>query len=338
MSSAALTSPSLFSRIAPALRLRLLCLAVGNLLLVGYIFGYTWLTPNTSFAAEMSQFPAGAAPLLLAGLGLTGIVYTGGIDLSIGSIVVMCGTVFGILFERGFPPGVCFAGCWLTAVVLSSLNGWLIRWLSIPGDHRDVGHVQILSRLRAGARALARCGILRAVLHPPSGRRSLSRSGRALGGLDSARRRGDRDSFGMLRQTSPALARGGQLRRGLPIEGLNPQRHQTIRLSASGVFLGLGALIFVTKGLTIEPDRMAQNFELQVIGAVVLGGTNIFGGEGSYLGTLLGGCLLYFIDKAILYAGISEYWQIAVQGALILAVIGLDCVLHRKRKLMEELR
>jgi ribose/xylose/arabinose/galactoside ABC-type transport system permease subunit len=47
---------------------------------------------------------------------------------------------------------------------------------------------------------------------------------------------------------------------------------------------------------------------------------------------------LYFIEKAILYASISADWQTAIQGVLILAVISLDCVLHRQRKRMEELR
>ncbi len=302
---------------------------------MGYIFGYTWFTPNTSFAAEMSQFPAGAAPLLLAGLGLTGIVYTGGIDLSIGSIVVMCGTVFGILFERGFPPAVCFAGCWLTAVVLSSFNGWLIRWLSIPAIIVTLGMFKFY---RGFALVLAHW-------HDAefSGQFSIPHEGFRTPGIGWA-------GWILLAGVAAAILlecagkhprlwlAAGNSEEACRLKGLDPRGIKQSAFLTSGLFLGLGALIFVTKGLTIEPNRIAQNFELQVIGAVVLGGTNIFGGEGSYLGTLLGGCLLYFIVKAILYAGISEYWQIAVQGALILAVIGLDCALHRKRKLMEELR
>ncbi|MCA9070365.1 MAG: hypothetical protein KDA84_15640, partial [Planctomycetaceae bacterium] len=130
----------------------------------------------------------------------------------------------------------------------------------------------------------------------------------------------------------------GNSEEGCRLKGLNPDALRESAFLAGGFFLGLAALVFVTRGLTIEPVRMAPNFELQVIGAVVLGGTNIFGGEGSYLGTLLGGCLLYFIEKAILYAKISADWQTAILGLLILIVISLDCVLHRKQKRMEELR
>ena len=105
-----------------------------------------------------------------------------------------------------------------------------------------------------------------------------------------------------------------------------------------GCFLGLAALTYVTNRLTIDPARMALGFELGVIGAVVLGGTNIFGGEGSFIGTVLGAFFLYFADQSLLYVEIGAFYREAIQGSLILAVIGFDCALHRKQKLLDELR
>lgn len=322
----------------PALRLRLGCLALGNLLLVGYLLAYTLATPDTSFWSEMSQFPSGAAPLLLAGIGLTGIVYAGAIDLSIGSIIVVCGTVFGILMERQASPMVCFLACCLVAVLLSSFNGALIRWSGIPAIIVTLG---MLKFYRGFAVILARW-------HDPkfSGQFTIPQTA-----TSSFRGPGVEWAVWILlagvlmalawecygKQPRLWLAVGNS-EEGCRLKGLNPDALRQSAFLAGGVFLGLAALVYVTKGLTIEPVRMATNFELQVIGAVVLGGTNIFGGEGSYLGTLLGGCLLYFIEKVILYAGISADWQTAIQGMLILMVISLDCVLHRKHKRMEELR
>jgi ribose/xylose/arabinose/galactoside ABC-type transport system permease subunit len=83
---------------------------------------------------------------------------------------------------------------------------------------------------------------------------------------------------------------------------------------------------------------MALGFELQVIAAVILGGTSIFGGEGSYAGTLLGSLFLYLVSQALIYAGATAYAQDALTGAVILLIIGADCALHRKAKLKEELR
>ena len=94
----------------------------------------------------------------------------------------------------------------------------------------------------------------------------------------------------------------------------------------------------MTNHITVEPARLGLGFELTVIAAVVLGGTSIFGGQGSYIGTALGGLFLYLIEPAMLYAGVNEYWRTTVQGAAILAVIGADCALGRQRKLLEELQ
>ncbi|HIG26665.1 MAG TPA: hypothetical protein EYQ50_02270 [Verrucomicrobiales bacterium] len=74
-----------------------------------------------------------------------------------------------------------------------------------------------------------------------------------------------------------------------------------------------------------------------VIGAVVVGGTNIFGGEGSFIGTLLGAFFLYFVREMLVYAGISAYFQDVVTGCIIIGIIGIDCRLHKRRKRMEEL-
>ena len=329
---------TVFTRMSRALRWRLFGLAVGNLLLIGYLFAYSQFHPATSFWTEISQFPSGAAPLLLAGLGLTGIIYTGGIDLSIGSIIVVSGTVFGILFERQFAPAVCFAGCFLTAIVLSSLNGGLIRWLGIPAI------IVTLAMLKFH-RGLA---LFLASWHQPdfSGQFSIAQEGSEAFRAPGVSWAGWILLLGVVlawilecHAKHPRIWQAvGNSAEAFRLKGLNPEAVKQSAFLAGGFFLGLAALIEVTKGLTIEPVRMASNFELKVIGAVVLGGTNIFGGQGSYLGTLLGGSLLYFIEKAILYAKINANWQVAIQGLLILAVISLDCVLHRNQKRMDELQ
>jgi len=119
--------------------------------------------------------------------------------------------------------------------------------------------------------------------------------------------------------------------------GLNPKRIQLSAFVAGGIFFALAVLVYVTRVQAIEPARMALGFELQVIAAVILGGTNIFGGEGSYLGTLLGAIFLYLVSQVLVYAGASAYVQDAITGAVILVIISVDCSLHRPAKLMEEL-
>lgn len=121
------------------------------------------------------------------------------------------------------------------------------------------------------------------------------------------------------------------------LSGLNPGKVLQSAYFVGGLLLGMAALIYVTRVTAIEPSRMALGFELSVIGAVVLGGTNIFGGEGCYLGTVLGAFFLHFVGEALIFAEVSAYWQEVITGAVILGVIGMDCALHRTRKRMEEL-
>jgi ribose/xylose/arabinose/galactoside ABC-type transport system permease subunit len=327
--------PSLFAaRFSPPLRNRLLVLLAGNLLLLSFIYFKTF-GGGASFAEEILRFPKNAAGHLLAGIGLTGIVFAGSIDLSIGAIVVMAGTMFGVCYHHGASPPACFLACFATAVALSAANGILVRLLRIPAI---IVTLAGLTFYRGLAILLAQAAIPNFAGQITVQESAYHAPGRdyapfiLLAGLAAAV---VWELFGKTPRTWLAL---GSSREACRLKGLNPDAVLLGAFVAGGIFLGLAAVVIVTNQLTIEPSRMARNFELAVVGAVVLGGTNIFGGEGSYLGTILGGTFLYFVGQSMLYAGVSEYWRTALQGAVIVAVIGADCLLHRRRKLLEELR
>lgn len=326
---------NMFSRMPASLRRRIGFLIAGNLFFIGFIFWCTQRTANSSFVDELIRFGPNVAPLVLAGLGLTGIIATGAIDLSIGAIIVVAGTVFGVLYNRGAPAPVCFVACSLTAAALSVANGGLIRLLKIPA---------IIVTL-AGLTFYRGLALLFADLVDPkfAGQFSINLAEYHAPGKDWAAwimyiTLGAAlawEAFGKTPRTWLAL---GNSPAACRLKGLDDGRILMSAFVANGLFLGLAALTKVTNQLTIEPARLARGFELDVIGGVVLGGTNIFGGEGSYLGTALGVFFLYWVGQALIYAGVSEYWRDAIQGAVIIAVIGADCALHRRRKLMEELR
>ena len=295
-----------------------------------------WRAPGrgTSFAHEASQIVPNVAPTVLAGLGMTGIICCGAIDLSVGSILALAGTVFGILQAREFPPAVCFAACFATAVAVSAYNGLLVRWLRMPAIIVTLAGLAFyrgaaLVLADVGARGFSEQFTIAAAYHAP---------GRDYAGLILAVALAAAfvwECFGKSQRSwlavgsSPAACR---------LSGLRPDRIVFEAFAAGGLFLGLTALLEVTNLITIEPARLGLRFELDVIAAVVLGGTSIFGGEGSYVGTALGALFLYLMEPAMLYAGVDEYWRKAVQGAAILTVIGVDCALSRKRKMLEELR
>ena len=320
---------------SPSLRHRLWFLAAGNLVLLAFLYSYTLRYEQASFLNELSRLGPNVAPRILAGIGLTGVIFVGAIDLSIGSIVVVAGTMFGILYHHGAGPPVCFAACFLTAWALSTLNGHLIRWLRIPPI---IVTLAGLAFYRGLAMIIADLGVAGAgeqitihgdAFHAPGRDYAGSILLIVIAGVLWW------EAFGKTPRLWLAV---GESDRACRLKGLDPTRLRQSAYTIGGVFLGLAALTAVTNQLTVEPARMARGFELDVIGAVVLGGTNIFGGEGSFAGTVLGGIFLYLVGQAMLYAGVSEYWRTAVEGAVIITVIGFDCAMHRRRKLLEELR
>lgn len=314
------------------LRQRLFFLVAGNAVLLLAIA--LLIKEGGSFWEVLYRAGPNVAPILLAGLGLTGIIFTGAIDLSIGSIIVVAGTVFGILVHHGFSPGICSLGCFATAWALSAWNGFLVRALSISPIILTLAGLALYRGLALILADVAVPGfsgnisVQEEVYHAPG---KLYAGWILAGALLLAFAW---ESFAKTPRCWLAL---GNSEEACRLVGLRPQAILQSAFHVGGIFLGLAALIFVTRIQAVEPARMALGFELQVIGAVILGGTNIFGGEGSYLGTVLGAFFLYFTSELLIYAGVSPYFQEVITGGVILAVIGIDCALHRKQKWLEEL-
>ncbi len=332
----------MWKRLTPTVRHRLMFLVAGNLALLGLIFCRIQMDERAGFGDGLVRFgrvlaDAGPnlAPIVLAGIGLTGIIMAGAIDLSIGAVVVVAGSVFGVLAFHGLHSLICFAACFLTALGLSSLNGVMIRWLKIPA---------IIVTL-AGLTFYRGVALIFADLCIPHFSGSISvqdaayhSPGKQYAGLILLTTLVITflwESFGKTPRTW--LAHGCS-RDACRLHGLQPDAVLQSAFVIGGCFLGLAALTYATNRLTIDPARMALGFELGVIGAVVLGGTNIFGGEGSFVGTVLGAFFLYFADQSLLYVEIGAFYREAIQGSLIIGVIGFDCAIHRKQKLLDELR
>jgi ribose/xylose/arabinose/galactoside ABC-type transport system permease subunit len=325
---------SFWLRMPKSVRRRVLFLVVANAALVGFIWRQA-AASGASFTDEAARLAPNAAPAILAALGQTGIICCGALDLSVGSILAVAATVFGVLQARGVGPAGCFAACFFTAFGLSTYNGLLIRVLRIPSIIVTLaglafyrGLALILAEVASGGYG-EQFTLTGEAYHRPG---QVYAGWILLVGLVVALWA---ECFAKTPRTWMAL---GNSETACRLSGLDPARVLFRAFLVGGIFLGLAALLDVSNHITIEPARMGAGFELNVIAANVLGGTSIFGGQGSAAGTALGGLFLYLIGQAMLYAGVNEYWRTAVQGTAILAVISIDCALGRRRKLMEELR
>ena len=98
-----------------------------------------------------------------------------------------------------------------------------------------------------------------------------------------------------------------------------------------GFLVGLAAVVHTSIMRQVDPNAFAF-FEMNVIAAVVLGGANVLGGEGSVFGTILGVLMLAVIQNGLILAWIPTYWQQIVVGAIILIAVSLDVTQNRRRQ------
>ncbi|MDQ0468631.1 ABC transporter permease [Labrys wisconsinensis] len=99
----------------------------------------------------------------------------------------------------------------------------------------------------------------------------------------------------------------------------------------SGVLSALTALIFVSR-LTVGEPTAGTNLELEAISIVVIGGTSLFGGEGGIVGTVIGAAIIAVMANILNLLGISPFTQQIVKGAIILAAVGFEVIRHRRRR------
>lgn len=97
-----------------------------------------------------------------------------------------------------------------------------------------------------------------------------------------------------------------------------------------GALAGLGGAMYVARFATVNPADAGLGFELAVISAVVIGGTNIFGGSGTVLGTVLGTILVGILANGLTVVGVSGFWQRFASGAIILLAIVADSFVRKR--------
>lgn len=119
-----------------------------------------------------------------------------------------------------------------------------------------------------------------------------------------------------------ALAVGGN-REAARVSGINVDRTKIAVYAFSGLTAGIGGLV-LTGRLNSANALMGEGMELQSIGAVVLGGTNLFGGEGTVVGTAVGALIMGVLGNGLNLLNVSAFWQRVIMGLVIITVVVFD--------------
>ena len=264
-------------------------------------------------------------PVLIAALGMTLIILTGQIDISVGSMFAVCSVAAGVLAKTGLPLPLVFALVMVLGCALGAINGALTAYVRIPSIVVTLASMVVL---RDGLRWITQGEWVQDL---PPGFRWFGWSLGASEGFTAA--------IAALLLAATAwglrhLAAGrsiyatGSNASAARLTGIEPERITFRVFSAAGALTGLAAFLNAVRFSQI-PSNSGIGLEMKVIAAVMVGGTAISGGRGTITGTLLGVLLLGTIGPALTFLGINAYWEKAIQGAVILAAVSADSLRAR---------
>jgi rhamnose transport system permease protein len=263
-------------------------------------------------------------PVLLIALGMTLVIVTGEIDISVGSMFAICGVAAGILSKSGWPVWLACAAACLVGAGLGSLNGALVSYAGIPSI---VVTLATMVALRDGLR-WATDGAWVQDLPPAFQWLGLTQGAFPWGAAAITGTLTAAFAWGLRHLAAGrAIYATGSNPGAARLAGLNTSAVKWLAFTVLGSLTGLAAVINAVRFNQI-PSNAGIGLEMKVIAAVVVGGASVSGGTGSVAGTMLGVILLAAIGPALTFLGVSAYWERAIQGGIILIAIAVDGLRH----------
>ncbi|MDI6827039.1 MAG: ABC transporter permease [Armatimonadota bacterium] len=292
-----------------------LCAVLGGLIIYFSIRSPNFLTV-TNFTTIANQIPAA----ILIAVGMTLVLITAGIDLSVGSLVGFSGAVLGLSIDRiGLSLPMAIFACLTTGLLCGAINGIVIvRW-ALPPFIVTLGMLEIargatflITETRTiylGSRIgkIAEIGVanisvlfILAIAAVIIGQLILSKStfGRYL------------IAIGTNEQTAY-------------LSGINTSRIKISVYALSGFLCSLAALVNTARMASANPNA-GTGFELEAIAAVVIGGTSLMGGRGSVVSSLLGVSIMAILSSGLSQIGAEEATKRMITGIVIVFAVILD--------------
>jgi rhamnose transport system permease protein len=260
--------------------------------------------------------------VLVAAVGMTMVILCRQIDISIGSQFSICGVISGELAKTGLPMPLVVAGTLSAGSALGAINGGLVAGLGLPSI------VVTLATLVIGRESLRYAREGEFVRNLPHGFQWFG-AGQATGQwLLVAIALG---VFAVFAWGLRNLAAGrevyatGSDAEAARLAGIRPRMVVFCVFVVMGALTGLAAQLNAVRFADVDPNA-GTGLELQVIAAVVVGGTAISGGRGTLAGSLIGVALLGTIGPALVFLGTQPQWEKAIQGLIILLAVATDAL------------
>ena len=301
----------------------------GTVIGLGVLCAVLWaLTPHFLTVSNLLNVAQQTSINAIVAVGMTFVIISGGIDLSVGSIVALSGVVLGSLLQGGQPLAVALAAALAVGIACGLLNGALVSIGGLPPFIATLGMMSVargaalvftegrpVSGFDEGLRSLATGSVgfvpapvvvmiaVYVVAHFVLTRTTFGRYVYAIGGNEEATR----------------------------LSGVAVRFHKTAVYAVSGVMSAIAAIVLTARLNSAQPIAGTM-YELDAIAATVIGGTSLMGGEGTLAGTLVGALIMGVLRNGLNLLGVSSFLQQIVIGGVIVGAVLVDTILKRRRE------
>lgn len=303
--------------------------------LLALLVGFSLASPNFMQTSNMIAILQATSVNGVLAIAATLVIVTGGIDLSVGTLMTFTAVVTGVVLTyAGMPLPFGVVAAILTGAVCGLCSGTFVAKMKIPPFIATLGMMLILKGLSlviSGARPI--------YFNDTPGFDQIARGsliGQALPMLPIPN--------GVLILFAVALGASWILRRSVlgryalaigsneeavRLSGVNVDRWKIAIYATAGGICGIAGLLIASRLNSAQP-ALGQGYELEAIAAVVIGGTSLSGGRGTVLGTLIGALIMAVLTNGLRVMSVAQEWQTVVTGAIIILAVYAD--MARKRR------
>lgn len=281
----------------------------------------TWQSPNFMTVGNLTVVSRQIALALFISIGMTFVILSGAIDLSVGSVVALVSVSLGLLMVNvGLPPLLAIAVALVIGALVGVFNGTIVAFTRIPSFVVTLGTLAMASGLALGLTTGS------TISGFPDGFLFLGQ-GIWLGIPVPVWLAAGVAIIAHVVLTKTVFGRHvyliGSNEESAVLSGVNVRGVKIAIFVIASALAGFASVV-ETSRLSVGQPSAGAGYELAAIGAVVIGGASLFGGEGSILGTVLGTTLLGLILNGLILLGISAYWQQMFSGGIIILAVALN--------------